>query len=50
MYAYYFSGMVPPLGGGLGRSDLDPLGRFGAGMIGDPRGFNPRRPPVGIGP
>jgi len=35
---------VPPVGGGgLGRSDLDPLGGAGAGMIADPRGFrNPR--------
>jgi len=40
---------VPIGGGGLGRSDLDPLGGFGAGMIGDPRGF--RQPaPIPFGP
>lgn len=32
---------MPPIGGpqGLGRSDLDPLGGFGTGMIADPRGL-----------
>lgn len=30
---------LPGVGGGLGRSDLDPLGRFGAGNTADPRGF-----------
>lgn len=48
---------VPAGGGGLGRSDLDPLGGFGAGNVADPRGF--RQPPTifpfgggmaGIGP
>lgn len=34
---------IPPIGGGLGRSDLDPLGRFGAGNVLDPRGFRQPR-------
>jgi len=45
---------VPPVGGGgLGRSDLDPLGRLGAGggMLADPRGFRrPQTGPAGIHP
>ncbi len=42
---------VPPIGGGggLGRSDLDPLGRFGAGNVLDPRGFRPPRMGGGAG-
>jgi hypothetical protein len=42
--------------GGLGRSDLDPLGGFGSGMIADPRGFRtprfgpPRLPPGAVPP
>ncbi|CAL8139698.1 unnamed protein product [Orchesella dallaii] len=38
-----------PAGGGLGRSDLDPIGGFGAGMIADPRGFRTPMIPGGTG-
>lgn len=41
---------VPPSipgNGGLGRSDLDPIGGFGAGMVADPRGY--RQPVVPFG-
>jgi len=41
----------PSVGGPLGRSDLDPLGGVGAGMLADPRGFrNPRMGPGGLNP
>lgn len=40
----YVPPAVPMGGGGLGRSDLDPLGGFGAGNVADPRGF--RAPPA----
>jgi len=41
---------APPVGGpgGLGRSDLDPLGRSGAGNVMDPRGV-PRGGGAGAG-
>jgi hypothetical protein len=44
---------MPPIGGpgGLGRSDLDPFGRFGQGNTLDPRGFRtPRAGMPGIFP